>query len=161
MPPWFDPAVVTHHNVRSATNEKRLRNQAPGYSWCGISMSPTHLSGAFEAHPIIKISSNLGIKAKVVKAQPENSKMLVLKTRSHLPGVPIRRRERYRSSRFSRSAAGIERHGRILGGRRQRQAQDGPAQYHQLTHWTTPFASQDTIANLFIFTSEFQRVHPI
>jgi len=121
---------------------------------------PTHLSGAFEAHPIIKISSNLRIKAKVVKAQPKNSKMLVLKTRSTCQAS---RSGGENDTGAAGSAAVLLASNATVESWAAADIDKHKMAPHNIINLLIgdPFRIPRYDCNLFIFTSEFQRVHPI
>jgi hypothetical protein len=114
MAPRFEPGSVLHGNAWPATDEGRFRPEIEG---CDTA-SKSHGDGAFEAKPIIQITSDARIEPDVMKRLPENFEMLILKTKPELVGCAFRRLKRSGSGGFTCGTACIERRWSILGCRR-------------------------------------------
>jgi hypothetical protein len=83
--PRLKTAGTVPSNVRPPTDEKRLRSLA------GISpqMAESCDSSAFHAKPVIKISGDVPLEAKVVKFLAQDVEMQILESRSELPLIAI------------------------------------------------------------------------
>jgi hypothetical protein len=82
MAPWFEPGSILRGNVRPASDEDRFRIQIER---CATA-SKSHGGGAFDAKPIIQITSDARVVPEVMKYLSEDFKMLILDAKSELPG---------------------------------------------------------------------------
>src|ERR1700704_4192660 len=82
MGPWFESGSVLRGNVWPSSDKDRFRIQIEG---CATA-SKSHGGGAFEAKPIIQITSDARVEPKVMKCLSEDFKMLILNAKSELPG---------------------------------------------------------------------------